>query len=80
MDFSAEDVATIQAVWPYTVTSPERAHALVHAVEYVVTNGIAGDIVECGVWRGGSMMAVARTLLLLGHGDRGCGCTTRSRA
>ena len=40
-------------------------YALILAVEYVVAGELAGDIVECGVWRGGSMMAVARTLLAL---------------
>jgi hypothetical protein len=45
------------------MTSVERIFALCKAVEYIVANGIPGDIVECGVWRGGSMMAVARTLM-----------------
>lgn len=36
----------------------------------MVAGELAGDIVECGVWRGGSMMAVARTLLALGRDDR----------
>lgn len=69
-DFSPEDVATIQAVWRYTVTSPERIHALIRSVEHVLASHIAGDFVECGVWRGGSMMAVARTLLARGCDDR----------
>lgn len=69
-DFSAQDVDTIRAVWRYTVTSPERIHALIRAVEHVVENDIAGDVVECGVWRGGSMMAAALTLLRLGVKDR----------
>jgi len=45
------------------MTTPERVHALCQAVRYVVSNGIPGDVVECGVWRGGSMMAAARTLM-----------------
>jgi hypothetical protein len=45
------------------MTSPERIYALIQAVRYVSGNGIAGAIVECGVWKGGSMAAVARTLL-----------------
>lgn len=44
------------------MTSPERIFALIQSVKYIVQNNIFGDIVECGVWRGGSMMAVARTL------------------
>lgn len=61
---------TIDAVRPYTMTSDERVAALCDAVRYVVTNRIPGDIVECGVWKGGSMMAVARTLLDLGDSAR----------
>lgn len=53
---------------PFTMTSVNRMAALVDAVTYVTQNEIPGDIAECGVWRGGSMMAVALTLLA--HGDR----------
>jgi O-methyltransferase len=55
---------------PYTMTSPERMYALYKAVEYVVKNEIAGDFVECGVWRGGSAMLIALTLQRLGATDR----------
>lgn len=48
---------------PFTMTSPERILALCDAVTFVESNNIEGDIVECGVWRGGSMAAVARTLV-----------------
>ena len=48
------------------MTSIERIDALRASVEYIHANSIPGDIVECGVWRGGSMMAVALTLLRLG--------------
>ncbi|HEX7000002.1 MAG TPA: TylF/MycF/NovP-related O-methyltransferase [Gammaproteobacteria bacterium] len=62
--------ATIEAVAPYTMTSPQRIAALCEATAYVAKSGIPGDIVECGVWRGGSMMAVARTLLELRDATR----------
>ncbi len=64
-DFGPEDAATWRAVSPYTMTSPERVYALCSAVEWVVKRGVPGAVVECGVWKGGSMMAVARTLLRL---------------
>src|SRR5262249_28623007 len=57
------DLAIVSAAQPYTMTSRERLFALVKAVRYVVSAGVPGDIVECGVWRGGSMVAAARTLL-----------------
>ncbi|HUU42425.1 MAG TPA: TylF/MycF/NovP-related O-methyltransferase [Planctomycetota bacterium] len=63
IDFSPEDIEIITAVKPFTMTSNERIYALVHAVHYVVDNDVPGDIVECGVWRGGSMMAAAMALL-----------------
>src|SRR5205085_2243707 len=40
------------------------------ALAHVVKHGIAGDIVECGVWRGGSMMAVALALMARGDTSR----------
>jgi O-methyltransferase len=61
----------IGRVSPYTMTSPERVAAVCMAVEYVARNRIPGDIVECGVWKGGSSMAAALALLR-------CGDTTRT--
>ncbi|WP_455244317.1 TylF/MycF/NovP-related O-methyltransferase [Petrachloros mirabilis] len=66
----AEDDETVRFVRPYTMTSPERIRALCQAVRYIEEAGIVGAIVECGVWRGGSMMAAARTLLNRGVADR----------
>jgi hypothetical protein len=71
----AEDLDPVAtSVWQrvrgYTMTSPQRIVALLDAVRYLVRNDIAGDLVECGVWRGGSMMAVALQLLELGVRDR----------
>src|SRR5471030_2629514 len=62
-DYDTEAVATIAAVKPWTMTSPEKLNSLILAVRHVVRHQIPGDIVECGVWRGGSMQATARTLL-----------------
>ena len=55
-----------ERVAPFTMTSTERMYALHEAVRYVSRAQIAGDIVECGVWRGGSSMLAALTLLELG--------------
>ncbi len=69
-DFDADERAIFKRVRPFTLTSEERVSALVRAVRYVVAAGIPGDFVECGVWRCGSMMAVALTLLQSGVRDR----------
>lgn len=55
---------------PYTMTSVERMYALYQSVKYLVGQGIPGDFVECGVWRGGSSMIIAMTLLQCGITDR----------
>ena len=49
-----------------TMTSIERLYALYKAVEYVVRHDVPGDFVECGVWRGGSVMMMALALQRLG--------------
>lgn len=65
VDFDRIACEIIWKVSDYTQTSPERLYALYQAVCYVTKHQIPGDIVECGVWRGGSMMAIAYTLLEL---------------
>lgn len=47
----------------FTMTSILRMYGLYHALKYVLDNDIEGDIVECGVWKGGSMMLCADMLL-----------------
>ncbi len=61
---------TFAAVSGFTMTGIERVQALVNATRYVIAANVEGAIVECGVWKGGSMMAVARTLLEVGVVDR----------
>jgi O-methyltransferase len=55
---------------PFTMVSRERLYAHFLAVRYVVENGIDGDIVECGVWRGGTSMLGALTLLGMNETSR----------
>lgn len=69
-DFSAQEKRIISTAKPFTGTSIERMAALINAVTYITRHGIPGDIAECGVWRGGSMMTIALTLLALGDKSR----------
>ena len=43
----------------FTLLSIERVVANIRAVDYVLRRNIPGEIVECGIWRGGSTMAMA---------------------
>ena len=66
-DLTDQETRILELVKPYTLTSEERIAALLNAVGYVTERKIPGALAECGVWRGGSMMAVA--LALIYHGD-----------
>lgn len=55
---------------PFTMTSVERMYALFQAVQYVCRAGVQGDVVECGVWRGGSSMVSALALRSMGDDER----------
>jgi hypothetical protein len=69
-DFDEDYRAIIAAVRPYTMTGIHKLHALISATQYIHDHAIPGDLVECGVWRGGSMHAVARVLDAAGDHSR----------
>ena len=68
--YSPEQLKIFQAIREFTATSLERQVGLVSAVDYISDNKIPGAFVECGVWRGGSTMAVALALLQRGDTSR----------
>lgn len=57
-------------VIPYTMTSKEALFALYTSINYILNRGIPGDIVECGVWKGGSSLLVALILKMRNVSDR----------
>lgn len=70
VEATPEDAELIASLKLFTMTSSERLWSLINAVRHVVDNQITGDFVECGVWRGGSVMAMAQELSSLGVSDR----------
>lgn len=69
-DFTAFEINVINKVSNITMTSPERLVSLIRATEYIEKNNIEGDIVECGVWKGGSIGACLLTLKKLNKIER----------
>ena len=67
---SEEDRGIIARARPYTMTSDARLQALIDAVRYCVRRGVPGAFVECGVWRGGSVLTMIQVLQELGVEDR----------
>lgn len=67
---SAQELAILERCHPYTMTSRPRLLGLIDTVRYVCRRDIAGAFVECGVWRGGSVLAMILTLQELDRNDR----------
>lgn len=62
-DISEESKAIYQDCLPYTLLGIERIDSIVTSIDYLIKNNIEGDIVECGVWKGGAMYAAIRALV-----------------
>jgi O-methyltransferase len=59
--------------WPFsglTMVGLERLDDLQECVESVVADGVEGDVIEAGAWRGGASILVRATLDSLGADDR----------
>ena len=69
-DMDPDFVAAYAAAVDATMTSSERMYALWQATRHVIATGVPGALVECGVWRGGSAMVMAHTLVTAGVSDR----------
>lgn len=52
----------INIVKPYTMTSVERISCLFDSLEYIRKNNIEGDLIECGVWKGGNILGMMEYL------------------
>ncbi len=59
-----------KAIRPLTLVTNGCLVSLARQVEAVVSEGIPGDLVECGVWKGGSAFLMADRLRRLGVTDR----------
>ncbi len=64
---TTEERHILDTCGPYTQTTRETRFALIRAVKYLICNDVPGAFVECGVWKGGSVMAMAMMLDNLGQ-------------
>lgn len=69
-DFEEEFLRIYEKCAPYTMTSPERMYATYLSTRYVIENNIDGDFIECGVWKGGSVLVMIHTLIVKGFTNR----------
>jgi O-methyltransferase len=57
-ELTPEDRRIVERAMPHTMTSMARIQAVIDAVRYCNERGITGAFAECGVWRGGSVLAM----------------------
>ena len=57
-----EEYEIIKLGMQYSMASWERLYANLNSIKYLIKSEIEGSIVECGVWRGGSMLTMLKTL------------------
>jgi O-methyltransferase len=69
-DMEPEFTASFEQVRRFTMTTIERLYALWSSIGYICEARLPGAVVECGVWRGGSMMLAALELRRRGMADR----------
>ncbi|MFT5571090.1 MAG: O-methyltransferase, partial [Cyclobacteriaceae bacterium] len=65
-DIDLEDELFLQLcekVRGFTMTSTSDLFALYNALNFITQHNIEGDLVECGVWKGGSAMFIAYYLV-----------------
>lgn len=68
--FFADVIETVRQRTLTLTSGVEAAWALYQSIGYLVRNDIPGDIVECGVWQGGSMLLAAYSLMHFGDTSR----------
>jgi hypothetical protein len=59
IEATAEQRKMILNANKYSMTGVTRMWALTQAFQYVQTNNILGDFVECGVWQGGNLILLS---------------------
>ena len=70
IDMEKEYIEIWKKSSPYTMISIERGYSIFKSVEYIKENEINGDFAECGVWKGGSCMIAALSLMHFGINNR----------
>lgn len=63
VDMEPEFLELYEQCRPHTLLTLENLYALFQAVSYIEEHGIEGDLVQCGVWKGGSAMLCALALI-----------------
>jgi hypothetical protein len=67
IEASKAERALMEECGKYSMTGNIRMWALIQSIRHVIANGIEGDFVECGVWKGGSLALMSKLLDIAGE-------------
>jgi Macrocin-O-methyltransferase (TylF) len=73
LDYQGQKLRVMGADWPFsglTMVGLERLDDLQACIESVVADGVEGDVIEAGAWRGGASILARATLDSLGADER----------
>lgn len=70
IDLEVDFIKLWKQASPYTMISMERGYAVYQGIQHILKHDLPGDFVECGVWKGGTCILMALTLLQAGCRDR----------
>ena len=59
---NAFELENINISKSYSMTGEKRMSHLTKCIKYIHKNNISGDLVECGVWRGGNLILMKRLI------------------
>lgn len=55
-EISKKESEIVQSIEPYTMTSKSNSWAIIQAIKHIKKNNIQGELVECGVYKGGNII------------------------
>jgi len=70
LSLDKEFLQVYEKIKPFTMVEIERCYALYQSLLYISKYDIKGDLVECGVWKGGSAMLMAYAMQQAGITNR----------
>ena len=57
-----EELKIIKSITNYSMSTPANHWAIIQSIKHLKKNNIQGDLVECGVWRGGNLILFKKIL------------------
>ncbi len=61
-EISNDELKILKDISNYSMSTPANHWAIIQSMKHIKENNIKGDLVECGVWRGGNLILFKKML------------------